>query len=131
MTAHESTPDDTLNSISLLDMKRIRELRDSDPSERFDIVLFDIFRTDGTETLGNIAAACERREPQRLATHAHKLKGMAGNLGMHALREQLVVVEAEARNTRLTLDYDTIIADLSLLFNRTFEAYEAYIVESS
>jgi HPt (histidine-containing phosphotransfer) domain-containing protein len=112
-------------------MQRIRQLRDSDENERLDTELFAIFRTDGVEEFGHLETACRDRDAERLARHAHKLRGMSGNLGMHALQEQLVVVEAEARNTRLHLDFDSIQADLKLLFQRTMEAFEAYIVESS
>lgn len=127
----DSTPEENVNSISLLNMQRIRQLRDSDENERLDTELFAIFRTDGVEELGHLEKACRDKDAERLARHAHKLRGMSGNLGMHALQEQLVVVEAEARNTRLHLDFDSIQADLKLLFQRTMEAFEAYIVESS
>lgn len=128
---NEHTPDDTINSVSLLDMNRVRELRNSDQSDRLDVILFGVFRSDGFEELRKIEEACENRNPDQLAGYAHKLRGMCGNLGMHALGEQLSVVEAEARNTRLSLNYQSIASDLKTLFHRTVEAYEAYLVESS
>ncbi len=127
----EHIPEENINPVSLLDMKRVRELRESDDSERLDVILFDVFKSDGAGELRRIEEACETRNPEQLAGHAHKLRGMCANLGMHALGEQLTVIEAEARNTRLSLNYGSIASDLRILYHRTAEAYEAYLVESS
>ncbi|MFW6253240.1 MAG: hypothetical protein ACOC4F_04845, partial [bacterium] len=61
----DRTPDDNVNSISLLNMQRIRQLRDADENERLDNELFAVFRTDGAQELELLEHACANDRPVR------------------------------------------------------------------
>ncbi len=122
---HASGEDDT----DLLNMKRIRELKELERSAATEAVIADLismFRSEFPVQLANLRAALQTHDHEKIAKISHKLKGSLLNLGLSAAAAAC----DRFKHVQYISDdavYLELIDRLEELYNRSFEEFSLYL----